>query len=261
MRATVGLHAAGLAVLALAPGRWPQVLAALVANHAVVSAAGLLPRSRVLGPVLHRLDDTAAVALTFDDGPDPEVTPRVLDRLTRASARASFFLIADRARRHPGLVAAMVAAGHRVENHTDTHPHGFAFYGPRRIDGEIGRAQTSLAELAGVAPVYFRAPAGVRNPFVERALAPRGLVTAAWTRRGFDTVDQRPAAVASRVLRGLRAGDVLLFHDGRGRGGGNPIVLEVLDRALPAIAAAGLAAVPLPRPDLAPSSGRDSLRG
>lgn len=251
---SMALHAAGIAALAADPRRWRTVAGLLVANHVALAAVSLWPRSQSLGPNLLRLPAAAAgrgeVALTFDDGPDPEVTPRVLDLLDDAGMKATFFVIGRHARAHPRLTAEIARRGHRVENHTDTHPHLFACYPAALLRREVERAQEAIAAATGRRPRLFRAPAGLRNPFLEWVLHRSGLRLVAWTRRGFDAVDQNPAAVARRLLRGLAPRDILLLHDGRASGdpGGNPVVLEALPRVLDALAARGLRSVPIPSP-------------
>jgi peptidoglycan/xylan/chitin deacetylase (PgdA/CDA1 family) len=246
VRASAVVHAAALAGAVLRPELWPWALGAVAANHAALAAGGLLPRSRLLGPNWTRLPARAAArgefALTLDDGPDPEVTPRVLALLARHGAQATFFCIGERAERHPQLVRAIVAAGHRVENHSQRHRHDFSLRGPGYTLAEVRAAQHSLARLAGSAPRFFRAPAGLRNPFLDPALARLGLQLVSWTRRGFDTRSRDALAVARRLTRGLRAGDILLLHDGHAActAAGNPVVLEALPRVLEAARAAGL---------------------
>jgi peptidoglycan/xylan/chitin deacetylase (PgdA/CDA1 family) len=248
---SAALHAAGLAALALAPRRWPLVAAALFADHCAIAGAGLWPRSTLLGPNVSRLPAAAArrgeVALTFDDGPDPEVTPRVLDLLDRYGARASFFCIGRRAAAHPELAAEVARRGHALENHSHTHPHGFVLYPPRALAREIDAAQEVLARAAGRTPRLFRAPAGLRSLLLQPQLAARGLALASWTHRAFDTVRARPEAVAAALLGGLAAGDVLLLHDGGSArtAAGVPVVLEALPRLLDGIAVRGLHPVPL----------------
>lgn len=258
---SAGVHAAALATLAAVPGAWPPVAGALLLNHVVLGAAGLAPRSRLLGANLTRLPPSLAgagrVALTFDDGPDPTVTPRVLERLAEHGARASFFLIGRRAARHPELVAEIVRRGHRVENHSYSHAYTFAFFGPRAQGREIDRAQELLARLAGRRPTYFRAPAGIRNLWLDLVLAQRGLRLASWTRRGYDAVDGEPRRVIRRLVKNLGAGDVLLLHDGSAArdSGGRPAVLEALPRLLDALAEKGLKATHLPAFEPAPRAG------
>lgn len=246
---SLGIHAAGLAALALAPRHWPVVAGTLFANHVVLAAASLWPRGGLVGGNLTRLPASAAgrgeVCLTFDDGPDPEVTPRVLDLLDAARARATFFCIGRRVEARPDLAAEIVRRGHRIENHTWSHPNGFACRLPPGLRREIGRAQDAIAEATGVRPRFFRAPAGMRNPFVDWVLHGEALQLVSWTRRGFDAVQKDPATVARRLLHDLAPGDVLLLHDGNAlRNGGNPAVLEVLPRVLDALAAQGLRSVP-----------------
>jgi len=251
LRGSAALHAAALAGVALGPELWPWALGALAANQAAILAGGLLPRSRLLGPNLTRLPARAAargeVALSLDDGPDPEVTPRVLELLARRGARATFFCIGERAARHPDLVRAIAGAGHAVENHSLRHRHDFALLGPRRYVAEIGAAQDTLAALAGAAPRFFRAPAGLRNPFLDLALTRLGLQLVSWTRRGYDTRNADAADVLARLTRALAPGDILLLHDGHAVRGANgaPVLLDVLPRLLDALQAAALRPVTL----------------
>ena len=249
-RASIWLHAGGIVALAASPSAWPEVLGALLANHALL-ACGMHPQSDMLGPNLTRLPAAAAlagqVALTFDDGPDPEVTPRVLDLLDAHGARASFFVIGRRAARHPAMVREILRRGHSVENHTHRHPLGFAAWPPGAMRREILTAQRAIAEAGGQAPRFFRAPMGLRNPLLDPVLAATGLALVSWTRRGLDGVSARPARVLRRLTRGLGPGDILLLHDGRcARGeGGAPGVLEVLPALLRRLAEDGLSAVSL----------------
>jgi peptidoglycan/xylan/chitin deacetylase (PgdA/CDA1 family) len=247
---SAALHIAGAAALALAPQAWPLICGGLFTDHVVLAANSLWPQSPFLGPNLSRLPENAArrgeVALTFDDGPDPEVTPRVLDLLDQAGARASFFCIGRRAAAHPEIVREIARRGHRVENHTWSHPNLFACYGPAAQRREVDQAQEVIEEATGRRPAFFRSPAGFRNPFLDRELWTAGLSLAAWTRRGYDTLESDPARVAARLLRGLRPGDVLLLHDGSAlAGGGNRVALESLPRVLEGLSERGLRSVPL----------------
>lgn len=245
---SLGFHAAGLLALAASPRQWPLVAGALFANHVVLATATLTPRCQWAGPNTVRLPPEAAargeVALTFDDGPDPEVTPRVLDLLESAGARATFFCIGRRAALHADLVAEIARRGHRVENHTWSHPNLFACFLPPGMRREIGETQDILERATGRRPRLFRPPAGFRNPLLDYELHRAGLRLVSWTRRGFDAVEKNPAVIAHRLLQGLAGGDILLLHDGSAlRGGGNPVVLEVLPRVLEALAAHRLRAV------------------
>ena len=186
--------------------------------------------------------------MTIDDGPDPAVTPAVLDLLDAHGARASFFCIARQARAHAALCREIVARGHSVENHSDGHSHRFSLLGPGAMTREIEAAQRSLADITGQPPRFFRAPAGLRNPFLAPVLQRLELQLVSWTRRGFDTVRSDPVAMLARLVRGLDAGDIVLLHDGHAARtrDGEPVVVRVLPMLLAQIASAGLATVTLP---------------
>ena len=245
---SVGLHGAAALAACAWPGAWPWALGTVLANHAVLGAAGLWPRSTWLGPNVCRLPGAAPqVAITIDDGPDPEVTPAVLDLLAAQGAKASFFCIAERARAQPALLRRIVAAGHSVQNHSLRHRHVFSLLGPRGLRREIGDAQALLADLSGVQPHCFRAPAGLRNPLLDPVLHRLGLHLVSWTRRGFDTLDADAGRVVARLSRGLAAGDILLLHDGHvcRAADGTPVVLDALPRLLQCCREAGLHMVTL----------------
>lgn len=260
--ATVALlHTAALVALLAAPPHWPAVLGVVLAFNLVIFIATLWPRSRLLGPNLLRLPAASAargeIALTFDDGPNPAITPAVLDLLDTHGAKATFFCIARHAEAQAGLCREILRRGHAVENHSLAHRHHFAALGPAGYLHEIRDSQQVLTQACGVHPVFFRAPAGFRNPFLWVALRRYGLTLASWTRRGFDTTARDPAIVRTRLLRGLRAGDILLLHDGQpGRSrSGRPIVFDVLPDVLAAIQGAGLKPVTLRTAfDLAPAT-------
>jgi len=251
IKATLAWHAGAGALTALAPSLWPWSLAAVAANHLLLTAAGLWPRSSLLGPNLVRLPAAAIVrrqmALTFDDGPDPESTPRVLDLLDAAGWRASFFCIGRHARRYPALMREIVARGHRVENHGDTHTMAFATYGSRRLRTDIRAAQDTLTDLTGQRPRFFRPLGGLRSPLLDPVLAQLDLQLACWTRRGFDSVERDPQRVYRRLVRGLAPGDILLLHDGYAArtSRGESVALVVLPWLLAALREAQLQPVPL----------------
>ena len=246
VKASIACHAgAGLAVAA-DPALWPWALGAVALNHGVLSVTGLLPRSTWLGENMRRLPAGSAarreVSITIDDGPDPAVTPAVLDLLDAHAARATFFCIAQCAAAHPALTREIVRRGHSVQNHSDVHRHNFSLLGLRGYANEIGRAQQRLADVTGVLPRFFRAPAGLRNPFLAPVLQRLDLTLVSWTRRGFDTRSHNADAIARRLLHGLAPRDILLLHDGHAArdAHGEPVLLAVLPRVLEAAAQAQL---------------------
>ncbi len=236
---STGLHVFCAALTVLSPAIWQWTLGAVIVNHLLILATVVMwPGSRLLGPNMIRLPVAAAlrgeVALTFDDGPDPIVTPRVLDLLDQYGAKASFFCIGNKVIAHPELTREIIKRGHSVENHTNSHPHAFAFFGPSALQHEIDSAQTAIYATTGVAPVFFRAPMGFRNPFLAPVVERAGLRYTNWTRRGYDTFAKSAEPVLQRLQRGLAAGDILLLHDGRSiqPHGESPVILEVLPRLL-----------------------------
>ena len=247
---SVALHGVAAGVLAWQPAAWPWVVGAVLADHAALTAAGLWPRSTLLGPNITRLPPGTGgprVALTIDDGPHPEVTPRVLDLLDALAARATFFCIGEHVSRYPGLSREIITRGHGIENHSQRHLNRFSVLGPGAMHAEVARAQHTIAEATGYRPRFFRAPAGLRNPFLEGALRSLDLKLVSWTRRGFDTVSNSSAVVLGRLTRGLRSGDIVLLHDGNAAmtASGQPVVLEVLPRLIGAFRDAGLKTVTL----------------
>lgn len=252
MSVSAAVHLGAAATLATQPSLWPWALGTVAANHMVLTAAGMWPRSQLLGPNWTRLPPASAergeVAVTIDDGPDPEVTPRVLAQLAGYGVHATFFCVGERVEAHAQLVQTMIRQGHSVENHSHRHRHSFSLLGPRGMRAEIGRAQDGIARVTGSKPQFFRAPAGLRNPFLDSVLSGLDLRLASWTRRGFDTVTRDADLIHRRLTANLRGGDILLLHDGNSaRGiGGTPVILEVLPRLLDTLAARHLSPVTLP---------------
>jgi peptidoglycan-N-acetylglucosamine deacetylase len=248
--ASAALHAGAGIGIALAPSGWPLAAGALVANHLAIALAGIAPRCSLLGPNLSRLapgGSPGVVSLTFDDGPDPEITPAILDLLEAKRARASFFCVGRKVERHGQLAQELHDRGHQVENHSYRHSHTFGFLGPGRLTDEISRAQDVIERATGRQPVLFRAPAGIRNVFLDPVLERLRLRLVSWTRRGFDTVSRRPDWVASRLVDGIGQGDILVLHDGPPvrRAGGPVVALEALSRLLDVLGTRGLRSLPI----------------
>lgn len=251
IRASIALHLLALIAVIAEPAQWRWALVAVLANHTLLTLLGLWPRSHWLGPNWTQLPAAAAarneIALTIDDGPDPSVTPQVLDMLDRYAARATFFCVGERAARYPDLCREIVRRGHAVENHSQHHRHLFALMGRSGFMRELQAAQDTLTSITGQRPLFFRAPAGLRNPFLDPVLARLGLRLASWSARGFDTRIGDVERVRSRLLRGLRAGAILVLHDGNAARtlDGIPVIVEVLPTVLAAAEAANLRLVTL----------------
>lgn len=222
----------------LQPALWPWALGIVLINHLLLTIAGLIPRSTLLGTNITRLPQDAAqrgeIAITIDDGPDPEVTPLVLDILDHHQAKATFFCIGKLAAQHPALCQEIVRRGHAVENHSQSHQWFFSLLGPWSIYREVHQAQLVLSGVSGQTPRFFRPTAGLRNPQLEPVLAHCGVLLCSWSKRGFDTRVGNSDAVFDSLVRDLKGGDILLLHDGNAArsSGGKPVILDVLPRLL-----------------------------
>lgn len=251
IRATLVLHGLALIAVIAAPEQWRWALAAVLANHALFTLVGLWPRSHWLGPNWTRLPAAARarneIALTIDDGPDPIVTLQVLDMLDDYAIKATFFCIGEKAARYPDLCRDIVRRGHAVENHSQHHRHNFSVLGYAGIRRELQAAQDTLTAITGQRPLFFRAPAGLRNIFLDPVLARLGLRLASWSARGFDTRINDVERVKNKLLRGLQPGVILLLHDGNAARttDGTPVILDVLPAVLAAARAANLRFVTL----------------
>ena len=169
--------------------------------------------TRSIARLQERLPRAGAVALTFDDGPDPEFTPQVLDVLARHRALATFFLVGRRARRHPELARRIVAAGHNVGSHSLTHPE-VAELSWRAIGREYRGGRRAVEHAVGSRVRLFRPPKGHLDARSAAIMRLCGLRPWLWT---LDPEDWRPEMTAARILERIgtpRDGDVLLLHDG-----------------------------------------------
>ena len=182
--------------------------------------------------------------LTFDDGPDPAHTPRVLDVLAAHGITASFFLIGERAAREPALARRIADEGHDLGNHTWSH-RSLWLSGPRETARQVGQGHAAIAEAAGAAPRFFRPPWGMTNlalfPLLRRLRTP----CVFWT---LQTEGRRPAVGAlqiERARRRTRGGAILDLHDADGVPGAGARLLEALPGMIAAIRSLGLSLVPL----------------
>lgn len=196
------------------PLLWPGLLALLLMGVAVDSVvrAG---SSWFIATVNHGARDSRKVALSFDDGPDPEVTPAVLDELKRHGARATFFVIGQALEAHPELGRRIVAEGHVLANHSWQHSYMQNFRLREWQQQEIARAEHAIEAVSGRASSrLYRPPVGMKTGDQARALVELGLKVVAWSVHSRDTVDPDPQSMARRVLSGIRGGDIVLLHDG-----------------------------------------------
>ena len=161
-----------------------------------------------------RHTDKPVVALTFDDGPDEKMTPRVLDVLGRYGIKATFFLTGRQVEKHPEIAKRIVEEGHMVGNHTYSHSPMFALWNRRRVMQDVYCARQIIEDAVGLRPRLFRPPFGVTNPIIGRVIRDAGMQGIGWSIRSYDTVEQMDRdSICRRVGRKLCNGGVILLHD------------------------------------------------
>jgi peptidoglycan/xylan/chitin deacetylase (PgdA/CDA1 family) len=232
----------------------PFSVAGLIALGVVAASLALLAwqvfyvNAGLLVPTFWRAPaPVAAVALTFDDGPDPDFTPRVLEILRSKQVPATFFVIGLRARSRPDLLRQIDAAGHLVGNHSDLHGLWFHFHLWAPIRRELHACSDAVRSAIGKDPLFFRSPQGFKNPALGDVVREMGLSPIGWQVRAFDSVEIDAEKIVRRITSRVRAGGVVQMHDGVS--GGNvksrQAMLAALPRIIDDIRASGLAFVPL----------------
>jgi peptidoglycan-N-acetylglucosamine deacetylase len=215
--------------------------AALAGGFTALGAAH--PRSQLFGATVRHTHSPSHLALTFDDGPNPAITPRLLHLLDRYRVKASFFLIGRFAEECPAITREIAARGHLVGNHTQTHPNLF-WLKPAAVRDEIAGCQAVLQRILQASPAYFRPPFGFRNPWVVGTARQLGMQTVMWTllpgdwrAKSVDWLVQRMNPIADRARKAADrpSGDLLCLHDGahRALGGDRNLTLTALEYWLP----------------------------
>ncbi len=209
----------------------PPALAAAAAG--LIAYGAVYPRSQLFGATVCRTNSPRKLALTFDDGPNPAITPKLLDLLDRFQARATFFVIGKHARECPDLLKETAARGHVIGNHTDAHPNLF-WLKPDQITVELRCCNFSIVAATGAPPRWFRPPFGFRNPWVvpmarelKQRLVMWTLIPGDWRATSSEWLIPRMAPIAKNAQRNLSVagatneaastGDILCLHDGSHR--------------------------------------------
>lgn len=202
----------------------------IAAPGAVAGIAGLAayggvhPRAQLFGRTIYRTNAARKLALTFDDGPNPSITSKLLELLDRYKAAATFFVIGRYARECPDLLREIHARGHSVGNHTETHPNLF-WCGQSDVRVELRLCYSAISNILGAPPKWFRPPWGHRNPWLAPAARELNLRVVMWTLLGFDWsapsdewLIQKIQPIAARAQEAAngsaRTGDILCLHDG-----------------------------------------------
>ncbi len=184
------------------------------AGAAAIWYSVLYSGSHIVAPVIKTIERNDAVALTFDDGPTPGYTDRVLDILRQHNCHASFFLIGTQVRQYPELVRRITAEGHAIGNHTWDHDHHGVWHGESYWLDQLQRTSAALADITGRAPALFRAPMGFKTPPQARAVRKGSMRYIAWRVRAWDTLNISSRTICRIVTSQLRPGDIVTMHDG-----------------------------------------------
>jgi len=201
----------------LFPPWWPIAIGVMALSHALVLWPTLRPNSQWLGPVITRFASSSKeVWLTIDDGPTGD-TPALLEALDARNVNATFFVKGSLCAEHPELVRMMLARGHAIANHSQTHPSGaFWCLPPSAIGRQIDQCNAALTTITGETPRLFRAPVGIKNPFVHPILSRRNMTLIGWSVRGFDAFGDDVERVVRRIVPRVRNGSIIVMHQGRG---------------------------------------------
>lgn len=243
-------------------------IARVVLYVATVGALGLIARSLILGPLpaavpavacgayvllvgagvaILRLGmfvdvvwrgpgEARGVALTFDDGPSPEHTPKILDLLDAARVSATFFVIGQKALKYPELVREIAKRGHAVGVHGHVHDRFLSLRTPDRVSDDIEKCIEAVTSITGKKPLFYRPPVGLTSPRIAKALAWFDVTVVGWSVRALDGVrGAKPEKVAARVVRRLEDGAIVLLHDAAEREDYAPASVEALPRILEAM--------------------------
>ena len=171
------------------------------------------PRRVFLGKILWK-GNPKGVALTFDDGPHPRHTPRVLKILDAFQVKATFFVIGRHVKDNGNVMAEASKAGHVIGNHSYHHFRTMNFLSREKLRQEIQRCQEEIQKWTGYSPRFYRQPAGFRNPRIFGVLKEFQMTMVGWQARAFDTQVRKPEAIARRILQKSQPGGVILLHDG-----------------------------------------------
>jgi peptidoglycan/xylan/chitin deacetylase (PgdA/CDA1 family) len=225
-----------LSVLLLAAGWLFRFLDIWLVSVLLLLNAALLATGSFLvcsGLYVHALcsavTDERKLAITFDDGPHPLFTPRVLDLLKERGVKAGFFVIGEKLKGHEHIIRRIIEEGHMIGNHSFAHVNHYGFMGTRKIIADLEKNQMLIENTCGKKVKLFRPPFGVTNPNIARAVKVLDYRVAGWSIRSFDTVKRKEAKTINRVVRRIKPGGIILFHDTHERI--LPLLIAVLDAA------------------------------
>jgi peptidoglycan/xylan/chitin deacetylase (PgdA/CDA1 family) len=212
--------------------RYPWLIGVELLLHALLFYAIVSPSCGLLIGVATRFRSKGSeIWLTIDDGPDGESSLRLAEEMSRRGVAATFFVKGENLARQPEIGRAMMAAGHSLANHTQTHPAAlFWWLNPWQLRAEVEACNEVLRSAGVMVRRWFRSPVGLKNIFLEPVLRRCGMRFVGWSVRGGDGVQCDPVAVARRVGERVSPGAIVLLHEGRVRS--NEAILRVVDELL-----------------------------
>lgn len=192
---------------------WPFLIPALLYGILVIHGTASI-RSEFFMPVVYRGDeDTNEVALTFDDGPDPDHTQRILDTLKKNEVPAAFFCIGEKVAENPALIQQIANDGHVIGNHSYAHGFFFDFSSHDSMVREIRNTNKIIEKSVRKRIHLFRPPYGVTTPVLAKAVKKTKMTSVGWSLRSMDTVTKDPQKLVNKINKQLKPGDVILLHD------------------------------------------------
>lgn len=156
---------------------------------------------------------TKSVAITFDDGPHPKFTPKVLELLKKYNAKATFFCIGKQVEKHPEIAKQIINEGHTIANHSFHHANNFGFFNTQKVILELHKTNEIIQKIIGKKTVLFRPPFGVTNPNIANAVQETKHKVIGWNVRSLDTVIKNEEKILNRITKKLQKGDIILLHD------------------------------------------------
>ena len=223
-------------VMTVPPPLWAAVLGAGVYTAIILAGVLVLGLRMFADAVIRGPEDARGVVLTFDDGPDPVHTRKVLDILDAHGAKATFFVIGRKVEKHPDVVKEIVARGHEVGVHGYAHDRLFSLRGPRRVRRDLEHAVRVLEKVTKKRPTLFRPPVGHTNPTIARIAEQLDLTVVGWSVAGYDGIARaEPQKVVARITRKLDDRDIVLLHDAAERDDHEPVAPKLLPDLLAAV--------------------------
>jgi len=245
--ATIGAFALVLRSVMLGPVPVPIAAGAMVAYVALILVGVFTLRLRMfVDAVLEGPEDARGVALSFDDGPHPEHTRKILDLLDAADVKATFFVVGHKAKLLPDVVKEIAERGHAIGIHSYAHDRLMSLMTPKAAARDLQLALDAVESATGERPYMFRPPVGHTSPRLAEAIKKTRLAVVGWSARGYDGLGSaNPEKVATRVERDLRDGAIVLLHDAAERDDHDPVAIQALPRILATMKERGLRAVRL----------------